>query len=202
MEESQAIALLKQNELRGLEFLVRRYQVQAVQAAYLVVGDRSLAEDIVQSAFLKAAVKIDRFDSSRSFGPWFLRMVIHDSIKANGRARRQVSLDAQAEQAVPPEWLADPGAGPEELADNAETRQVVWAALEQLTPKQRAAVVMHYFMEMKDREISQALERPLSAVKWSLHAARQRLRDLLKPLSAVEGRHSDQAPSGGGQGKR
>ena len=202
MEESQAIALLKQNELSGLEFLVRRYQVQAVQAAYLVVGDRSMAEDIVQSAFLKAVVKIDRFDPTRPFGPWFLRMVIHDAIKANESARRQVSLDAQAEQAVPPEWLADPGAGPEELADNAETRQAVWAALEQLTPKQRAAVVMHYFLEMKDREISQALERPLSAVKWSLHAARQRLRDLLKPLSAVDGRHSDQAPSVGGKGKR
>jgi RNA polymerase sigma-70 factor (ECF subfamily) len=74
-EEHQAIARLKQGDLAGLEFLVRQYQAQAVQTAYLILGDRFLAEDIAQTAFLKAAWKIDQFDAQRPFRPWFLRVV-------------------------------------------------------------------------------------------------------------------------------
>ena len=47
MDERQAIARLKQGDLGGLEFLVRTYQLQALHAAYLIVQDRDLAEDIV-----------------------------------------------------------------------------------------------------------------------------------------------------------
>ena len=74
MDEQHAIALLKQGDLTGLEFLVRQYQAKAVHTAYLIIGDTSLAEDIVQTAFLRVAQKIDQFDAQRSFQPWFLRM--------------------------------------------------------------------------------------------------------------------------------
>ena len=46
MEDRIAISRLKQGDLTGLESLVNRYQVQAVHAAYLVVYDLTLAEDI------------------------------------------------------------------------------------------------------------------------------------------------------------
>lgn len=184
MEEKAAIALLKQNDLRGLELLVLRYQVQAVHTAYLVVGDRPLAEDIVQSAFLRAAEKIDQFEDNRPFGPWFLRIVINAAIKASSRGKKQVSLDAAQEQEVAPTWLMDDASGPEELVDTAETRRAVWKALQQLTPKQRAAVVMRYFLDMKDREISRELDRPLTSIKWSIHAAKKRLLSLLGPRDA------------------
>jgi RNA polymerase sigma-70 factor (ECF subfamily) len=52
MEESDAIKLLKDGNLAGLAELVKQHQVEAVQAAFLIVGDRALAEDIAQDAFL------------------------------------------------------------------------------------------------------------------------------------------------------
>ena len=64
LEEQQAISRLKQGDLGGLEILVRHYQVKAVYAAYLIVRDLKLAEDIVQSAFLQAAQKIHQFDET------------------------------------------------------------------------------------------------------------------------------------------
>jgi RNA polymerase sigma-70 factor, ECF subfamily len=50
----------------------------------------------------------------------------------------------------------------------------------QLTPDQRAAVVLHYFMDKNEQEMIQELNRPRTTVKWWLHAARDRLRKLLQ----------------------
>ena len=179
MEEGQAITLLKQGDLAGLEVLVLRHQVLAVQTAYLIVGDRSIAEDIAQAAFLKAAERIHQFKDGRPFRPWFLRIVTNDAIKASSRSKRHLSLDAPQELGHLPAWLRDTDPGPEELANTAENRRMVWEALQQLTTKQRAVVVMRYFLDMKDREISRELNRPLSSVKWSIHAAKSRLRSIL-----------------------
>jgi len=68
MEEQEAIARLKRGDISGLEALVRKYQVQAVRAAYLITHDRGLAEDIVQAAFLRAYERIGQFDAGRPFG--------------------------------------------------------------------------------------------------------------------------------------
>ena len=48
MEDRIAISRIKQGDLNGLESPVNRYQAQAVQAAYLIVRDRPLAEDVAQ----------------------------------------------------------------------------------------------------------------------------------------------------------
>lgn len=69
MEESEAITRLKRGDISGLEMLVKRYQVQALEAAYLITRDYHMAEDIVQSAFLRAYERIGQFDSDRPFGP-------------------------------------------------------------------------------------------------------------------------------------
>jgi len=69
VDEKQAIALLKCGDPAGLEELVKLYQLRAVRAAALITGDRALAEDIVQSAFIRTADRIGQFDSQRPFGP-------------------------------------------------------------------------------------------------------------------------------------
>jgi RNA polymerase sigma-70 factor (ECF subfamily) len=188
MEEQKAVARLKQGDLAGLEALVERYQAPAVHAAYLVVADRALAEDIVQTAFLKAAGKISQFDPRRPFRPWFLRIVINDSIKAARRGTRTLSLD-QAPQAIL-EWLTDPDPGPEQLAEEGELRREIWNALRQLSPEQRSAIVQRHFLDMSEDEMAEALARPASTVRWWLHAGRKRLRDVLssKPGSNSKGR--------------
>ncbi len=180
--------MLKDNDIQGLDYLIRRYQIQAVQSAYLIVGDRSLAEDIVQSAFIKIIDKIGTFDSKRSFGPWFLQTVIHASIRAAYRAQRDFSFEAGEELPFPPAWIIDPGQGPEELADTSEVQDAVWKALQRLSPRQRAVTVMSYFLDMPDKYISRTMNSPLTAIKWSLYAARERLRHLLASFSP-DGKH-------------
>jgi RNA polymerase sigma-70 factor, ECF subfamily len=182
MEEQQAIQLLKDGNLSGLEPLIQRYYFQAVKTAYLIVQDRHEAEDIVLNAFMHAYEKINQLAGDR-FGPWFLRSVVNAAIKVAKRRKHQISLSSQTggEILSLEELLPDQLPSPEKVAETNELSQQVWQALSRLSAEQRAAVVMKYYLEMSEADLSTQLDRPLSTVKWRLFTARERLRDLLHP---------------------
>src|SRR6187402_53490 len=93
LDERTAISQMQRGDIRGLDVLMRAYQVQAIRAAYLVTHDLPLAEDIVQSAFIRAYERIGQYDMSRPFGPWFMRSVVNSAVTATGRRKRLVSFD-------------------------------------------------------------------------------------------------------------
>jgi RNA polymerase sigma-70 factor (ECF subfamily) len=188
MEERQAIARLQRGDLIGLEVMVKRYQVQAVQAASLIVQDKALAEDIVQNAFIMAAEKIHQYDPERPFGPWFFRSVVNASIKAAERQRRFVSLEEKYEgnRVTLAELLADPRPQPDEWLEREEIREQVWQALDKLSPDQKAVIVMRHFLEMSESEMVEQLQRPKSTIKYWLRVAKEQLRQFLSPWSATQ----------------
>jgi RNA polymerase sigma-70 factor (ECF subfamily) len=185
MREQIAISRLKQGDLNGLESLVKRYQVEAVRAAYLILFDRSLAEDVVQAAFVKAAQHIDQFDAARPFGPWFYRIVVNDALKLANTQKRSVSLDEQLDDDTVQwaKWLTGPS--PEQLVVQNESRQAILKAIQSLPPEQRAAILMKYYFDMPMSEMAVKTGRPLSTIKWWLRDARERLRALLEPARKI-----------------
>jgi RNA polymerase sigma-70 factor, ECF subfamily len=192
MDDAEAIARLKQNHIDGLEALVQRHQVQAIRAAYLVTRDRTLAEDIVQSAFIRVYERIDQFDETRPFSPWFLRSVINDAVKAARRRERHVSLESTTQTVSLAELIPDPQPGPARQAETAEIRQAVWNTLGELSPKQRAAVVLRYYLGLSEAELARELSCAPGTVKSHLFQAKRRLRTLMRPLwLTFTGRESD-----------
>jgi len=181
MEDSIAISRLKQGDLNSLETLVHRYQARAVRAAYMIVYDRALAEDVVQTAFIKVAERIQQFDGDRPFAPWFFRIVVNDALKLAKKQKRQVSLEEQPDQltAKLAKWLVDPGLQPQQVVEQKETRRIILRAIQSLPPGQRAVIVMRYYLDMSMSDMSARTGRPLSTIKWWLRDARQRLRGLL-----------------------
>lgn len=180
MDDFQAIAQLQHGDIAGLETLVRRYQVRAIYSAYLITQDQALAEDIVQSAFIRAYERIAQFDAERPFGPWFLKSVINAAIKAAKRQSRQVPLEPSPGNSPSlQELLASALPSADLLLEQAELRQAIRLALDRLSPEQRAAIVQRYFLGMSEVEMSAATGHPRGTVKSRLSAARQRLRYLL-----------------------
>jgi RNA polymerase sigma-70 factor (ECF subfamily) len=184
--EKQAIAHLKRGNLAGLTGLVQTWQVKAVHAALLIVRDQGTAEEIVQEAFVQAYRKIDQFDDRRPFGPWFLRSVIHSALKTAEKQKRVEALEEPQDGSRIAEWLIDPGFAPHEIVETAEFREAVWQALARLTPNQRAAVVMRYFLDESESEMVNQLNRPLTTIKWWLHSAREKLKLNLSALNETE----------------
>ncbi len=194
--DSRAIDGLQNGDLAGLDALIERYQLRAVRAAYLIVGEGSLAEDIVQAAFVRLPQVIHQFDPARPFGPWFFRCVVNDALKALRRQKRQVSLDAIAadDSSALAAYLTDPHPDPEALTVDAETRQALWQALLHLAPDQRAAIVQRYYLGLSEAEMSVQMQRPAGTVKWLLHSARARLRDRLAAFAPAAASQKEREP--------
>ena len=181
MDETKAITQLKAGNIAGLEILVEMYQVEAIQAAGLITGDRAIAEDIVQAAFLRAFDKIRGFDETRPFRPWFFRMVVNDAIKAAIRQNRQISLkdDGDADYEAVLQKLTENTREPEGAVEQEELVTEMRQAIARLSPSQRAAVVMHYFLNMSTAEAAEQLKCAPGTIRWQLSMARERLRNLL-----------------------
>lgn len=184
-----AVQKLKRGDIRGLKALVERYQVRALRTAYLITGDRALAEDIVQEAFLKVYQNANQFDAQRDFAPWFSRIVANGALQAMKRQQRFVipAVDEPQEFAD----LPDDNETPEIALELAELRDTVRAALDTLPPDQRAVIVLRYYLDYSESETAQALNCPQGTVKWRLHAARKHLNAALKSyVSVVKGDES------------
>ena len=182
MDERAAVDRLKRGDVGGLEALVDRYHTRAARAAYLVVRDAALAEDVAQGAFVRAFERIGTFDADRPFAPWFMKLVLNEAIGAARRRERVASREVRGAGEVLAR-LADPAAGPHGMAEAEESRRRVWRALEELPPVQRAAIVQRYYLGLSEAEMSERGESPLGTIKRRLHDARRRLSKLLRPQS-------------------
>lgn len=188
MEEHEAIARLKRGDISGLAALVQVHQVKAVRTATLITRDRTLAEDVVQATFIKMYERIAQFDERRPFEPYFMRSVVNAALSAAKKQQRVLPLDAPVTANAAPDditfadLLPDTGLSPAEAIEHDELKQTVRQALDQLTPDQRAVIVMRYYLDMSESDMSDELNAPAGTVKWRLHAARKRLRGLLNRL--------------------
>ena len=155
-------------------------QDRLLRAAYLMTGDRQLAEDLVQEAFIKVAMRWKKIGRENPDG-YVRRVLYHDSVSW-WRRRREVPVERMADGAVP----ADP--------DAVDRVLVVRTALASLTAKQRAVVVLRYFDDLSEREVADVLNVSVGTVKSQTSAALARLRRTapqLREFVSAQGGRSD-----------
>lgn len=183
MDDLQAIQRLKNGDIGGLEVLVTHYQSKARRVAFLVTYDESLAEDVVQDTFIRLYHHIRRFDSSRPFEPYLLRSVVNAALNAAQKANRHLSLEDDPTKV---EGLLSQAASVESDVEYSQLKGQIIAALARLEPRQRAAVIQRYYLEMSESEMATALDTRPGTVKWILNTARARLRNLLGSERSAE----------------
>ncbi len=183
MDDSEAIDRIKNGEIGGLEILVGKYQVRAMRAAFLVTHDEALAEDIVQETFIRLYQRIRQFDESRPFKPYLMRSVVNAALNAMRRDGKSISLDADPALL---ETLLEEAASIETQVEFTQLSHEILHALSKLSPRQRAVIIQRYYLEMSEQEMAQALDAAPGTIKWLLHAARNRLRDLLGSERSAE----------------
>ena len=183
MDDRQSIHRMKSGDIGGLELLVRRYQVKAVRAAFLVTQDAALSEDVVQETFVRLFQHIHHFDESRPFEPYLMRSVVNAALNAIRQDRKSTSLDADP---VLLENLLEQAASVEAQVESAQLADEVLLALSELSPRQRAVIVQRYYLEMSECEMAQTLDAAPGTIKWLLNAARTRLRKLLGAERSAE----------------
>ena len=167
-DDRQVLARVANGELDALEALYDRYRAMAYSIALRVTGDASLAEDVLQDAFLGAWRHAGRYVEGRgSVKTWLLAIVHHRAVDAV-RRRRPTNALPETED-VTPAALTAPDLWGEVAADlDAGT---VRAALDVLPDVQREAIELAYFGGLTQQEIAARTGAPLGTVKGRMRLA-------------------------------
>jgi RNA polymerase sigma-70 factor (ECF subfamily) len=159
----------------ALSKLYDRYSRTVFGVGLKILGDRSMAEELVQEVFLKVWRSARTFDPSRaSFSTWLYRVtrsVALDLYRKRAHRIRQVS-DGQLHIAAE----RDSSAGPQEVVDESWLSWRVSRALEVLDAPHREVIDLAYFRGLSQREISERTGVPLGTVKTRTASAYRSLR--------------------------
>lgn len=172
------IARVRAGEPEAYAELVRAHTAVALRAA-VALGAGADAEDVVQSAFLKAYQALGRFRDGAAFRPWLLRIVANEtrnSVRSAVRIRAVAGREALLLEAEP---LIPESADPALAAVARERRGLLLAALAELSDEQRQVVVFRYLLEMDEAETAEAVGCPRGTVKSRLNRALTRLARLM-----------------------
>ena len=153
---------LANGELDALEELYDRYKTMAYSIAFRITTDATVAEDVVQDAFLGAWRNAARYIEGRgSVKTWLLAIVHHRAIDAV--RRRRPTTDLPDADLPPPEALRLPDV----WADVAATldADTVQGALATLSDVQREAIELAYFGGLTQQEIAERTATTLGTVK-------------------------------------
>jgi len=150
-----------------LEAFYLRHGPEALRLAYMLTGDREVSEDLVQEAFVRVARRLTGLRSADSFR-WYLRRTVVNLANSHLRRRR-------VERAYLKRLVSSAAAVGGVTADVA-TKEAVRGAIEQLSARQRAVVVLRYYEDLTDQQIASVLGCPVGSVKSSLHRATAILR--------------------------
>jgi RNA polymerase sigma-70 factor (ECF subfamily) len=135
-----------------------------------MLGNVQDAEDVTQTVFLNAYLKLRTYNPRYKFFSWIYRMTVNEALNTLKRRKPTGTLEHEFDIRTP-EIAPDTAV---ELEDR------VGRALMRLKPDDRAVVVLKHFASFSYQEIADVLEIPLRTVKSRLFTARQRLRDILR----------------------
>jgi RNA polymerase sigma-70 factor, ECF subfamily len=175
------LARIANGDLYALEELYDRYKTMAYSIAYRITNDATLAEDVVQDAFLGAWRNAARYLEGRgSVKTWLLAIVHHRAIDAIRRRRPTTQLPEREE--VPPASLTLPDVWAEVSAGL--DAEAVRGALAVLSDVQREAIELAYFSGLTQQEIASRTATPLGTVKSRMRLG---LLSMRRSLTADEG---------------
>ena len=160
--------------------LVELYQDYLFALTVRVVNDREAAADAVQEAFFSAYRNLHRFHGD-SFRSWITRIALNaatDVLRVRKRRPADPYPEWEDDSWQPP---ADESEGPERAAMVRSRDAALAAALQRVTPDQRAAILLYDIEGYDYQEIAEMQGVSLGTVKSRIHRGRLALRDLLTP---------------------
>jgi RNA polymerase sigma-70 factor (ECF subfamily) len=156
--------------------LVRRHRRRLLGVAMRYVKSPGLARDVTQNAFLDVYRAAHRYEARGSFTSFLYRALLNQCRMARRAAGAEERLRAAAAAIALRD--PDPETAEEQILARERERRVQ-AALDRLSEKLRAIVVLRYSGDLSYQEIADVLDLPLGTVKRRLFDALEKLRALL-----------------------
>ena len=151
--------------------LVSRYEHSVRAAAIAVLGDRHLADDVVQEAFIKAYVKLPKLRRPAAFYGWLLRIARNAALDMLRAKKNETVAD-----------LSDVEIDPNDDNGFDLNKQYLLAAVLKLPKAEKQALMLYYFDGHNVRDAAGLAGRSVGTITKQLSRARDRLRNMLTEM--------------------
>jgi RNA polymerase sigma-70 factor (ECF subfamily) len=172
----QLVMRALQGDQQAFSDIVDQYSTLMLRTASMIVGDRDIAEDVVQDAFIQAWHHLADLRKAGALRPWLMRIVVNQCISFKRRLARSTAFVRQALSEQETDLVA-------QIADDykglMERDWDLAHAIENLPIKQRVAIVLHYYNGMTLPEMADTLHISENTLKKRIQAALANLRRIL-----------------------
>lgn len=182
-EDRALVRRLCAAEEAAYEELLQRFEHPIYNLMCRLTDHPEDGADVTQEVFLKVFRSIGSFRGKSSLKTWIYRIAVNEARNHRRsflRHRKQeVHLEPDPETAALSEWVQDPGPSPFEIALDHEAEHLIEAALTEINPGFRAALVLRDVEGMAYDEIAEILEISLGTVKSRIMRGREALKERL-----------------------
>ena len=176
---SELVRLSQLGNQSAFEQLVVRHQDLVFSLAFKLTGNKEMANDVAQEAFIRAWKAIDKFRGDSTFGTWIYRITVNSAWTLRKKAKKHntLNIDDTYEPVI-----IDEKRDPELVAINSDLSSTLINALDKIPLDQRIIVELKNIEGRSHKEIADFLGISVTAAKVRLHRAHQRLRDILEEV--------------------
>jgi len=179
VSNSELVRLSQLGDQAAFEQLVVRHQELVFSLAFKLTGNKEMANDVAQEAFIRAWKAIDKFRGDSTFGTWIYRITVNSAwtLRKKAKKHKTLNIDETYEPVV-----IDEKRDPELVAINSDLSLTLINALDKIPIDQRIIVELKSIEGRSHKEIADFLGISVTAAKVRLHRAHQRLRDILEEV--------------------
>ena len=179
ISNSELVGKSQLGDKAAFEQLVIRHQDLVFSLAYKLTGNREMANDVAQEAFIRAWKAIEKFRGDSTFSTWIYRITVNTAWTLRKKAKKHntLNIDDTYEPIV-----IDEKKDPELVAINSDLSSVLINALDKIPIEQRIIVELKNIEGRSHKEIADYLDISVTAAKVRLHRAHQKLRQILEEV--------------------
>lgn len=182
-EQCQLVARALQGDQTAFGEIVDQYSTLMLRTASMIVGDRDIAEDVVQDSLIQAWHHLSSLRQADALRPWLMRIVVNQCISFKRRLARSAAFMRQTISEQMTDLIAQAA---DDHKGRLERNWDLARAIESLPTKQRVVIALHYYNSMTLPEMSQALHTSENTLKKRIQAALTNLRRILRAANRDE----------------
>ena len=175
------IGRIAKGDRLAMQVLFARHHVRVYRFVLRLVGNPSVAEDLISEVFLDVWRQADRFEGRSAVSTWMLAIARFKALSAL-RKKPDEELDEEAAEAI-----EDTSDNPEVALEKKDKSAVLRQCLEKLSPEHKEIIDLVYYHEKSVEEVAEIVGIPENTVKTRMFYARKKLAELLKAAGVERG---------------
>ena len=170
MEENVLICRLREGDYEAIDEIVEKYKNPLFAFILRIINNHETAEDIFQETWLRVIRYIHGFRSESKFSTWLFQIALNLCRDSERKKKRWLSVPIEDHE---DSFICEPEINPARIFEAHQVRKIV----SELPAKMREVIILRYFHDLNDQEISEIVGCPVGTVKSRLYRASEILRN-------------------------